>query len=230
MPDRPRLTAAVADVRRAVRAALPAIPARADGPEALVGLSGGADSLALALAAGFEGPRAGRRIGAVVVDHGLQPGSDRVAAAAAAEAEAAGLAPVLVERVVVGGEGGPEAAARSARHDAFRAALAATGATRILLAHTLDDQAETVLLGLARGSGPDALAGMRLDAPPFVRPLLGIRRATTVQACADSGRTRWSDPQNADRRFTRVRLRLDALPALEEAIRPGGAVALARTA
>ncbi len=230
MPDRPRLTTAVADVRRAVRAALPLIPVREDGPEALVGLSGGPDSLALALAAGFEGARAGRRIGAIVVDHGLQPGSDRVAAAAAAEAEAAGLSPVLVEQVVVRGEGGPEAAARTARHRAFRAALAATGATRILLAHTLDDQAETVLLGLARGSGPDALAGMRLDAPPYVRPLLGVRRATTVRMCADAGRLAWTDPQNADRRYTRVRLRLDALPALEDAIGPGVAVALARTA
>jgi len=217
-------------VRRAVREALPSVPVRESGPEALVGLSGGPDSLALALAAAFEGPRAGRRIGAIVVDHGLQPGSAAVAEAAAATARELGLDPVLVDRVEVGADGGPEAAARSARRAAFERALAATGATRILTAHTLDDQAETVLLGLARGSGPDAIAGMRADAPPFIRPLLGVRRRTTVQACADQGRAAWTDPHNADRRYTRVKVRLDALPALEAALGPGVAEALARTA
>jgi tRNA(Ile)-lysidine synthase len=213
-----------------VRAGLRVVPVRETGPEALIGLSGGPDSLALALAAAFEGPRAGRRIGAVVVDHGLQPGSAAVARQAADTAHELGLDPVLIETVTVDGEGGPEAAARAARLDAFDHALEATGAGRILTAHTLDDQAETVLLGLARGSGPDAVAGMRLDAPPFVRPLLGVRRATTVLACTDQGREPWSDPYNADRRFTRVRVRLDALPALEAALGPGVAVALARTA
>jgi tRNA(Ile)-lysidine synthase len=230
MPDRPRLTPAVADVRRAVREALPAVPVRETGAEALVGLSGGPDSLALALAVAFEAPRAGRRIGAVVVDHGLQAGSAGVAERAAAAARGLGLEPVLVETVSVGDEGGPEAAARAARRAGFDRALAVTGATRILTAHTLDDQAETVLLGLARGSGPDAVAGMRADAPPFVRPLLGVRRATTVQACTDLGYEAWTDPHNADRRFTRVRIRLDALPALEAALGPGVALALARTA
>jgi tRNA(Ile)-lysidine synthase len=230
MPDRPRLTPAVADVRRAVREALPAVPVREAGAEALVGLSGGPDSLALALAVAFEAPRAGRRIGAVVVDHGLQPGSAAVAERAAVTARDLGLDPVLVEAVSVGAEGGPEAAARTARRAAFERALTATGATRILTAHTLDDQAETVLLGLARGSGPDAVAGMRTDSPPFVRPLLGVRRATTVQACADQGVRAWTDPHNADRRFTRVRIRLDALPALEAALGPGVPLALARTA
>jgi len=230
MPDRPRLTPAVADVRRAVREALPAVPVRDSGAEALVGLSGGPDSLALALAVAFEAPRAGRRIGAVVVDHGLQAGSAAVAERAAATARDLGLDPVLVEAASVGEEGGPEAAARSARRAAFERPRTATGATRILTAHTLDDQAETVLLGLARGSGPDAVAGMRTDSPPFVRPLLGVRRATTVQACADQGVAPWTDPHNADRRFTRVRVRLDALPALEAALGPGVPLALARTA
>jgi tRNA(Ile)-lysidine synthase len=230
MPDRPRLTPAVADVRRAVRAVLPLVPMRPEGTEALVACSGGADSLALALAAGFEGPRAGRRVGAVVVDHGLQPGSAAVADRAAEQAERLGLAPVLVRRVAVAGAGGPEAAARAARYAAFAEAMAETGASRVLLAHTLDDQAETVLLGLARGSGPDALTGMRVDAPPHLRPLLGIRRATTRQACADAGLTPWEDPHNADDRFARVRVRRDALPALERAVGPGVTEALVRTA
>jgi tRNA(Ile)-lysidine synthase len=230
MPDRPRLTPEVAAVRRAVRAVLPLIPASPDGPEALVACSGGPDSLALTLAAGFEGPRAERRIGAVVIDHGLQPGSAAVAEGAALEARRLGLAPVLVQRVRVGGSGGPEAAARTARYAAFAEAMGATGANRVLLAHTLDDQAETVLLGLARGSGPDALTGMRVDAPPYLRPLLGLRRTTTHRACADAGLAPHDDPHNVDPRYARVRLRQEALPALERALGPGVAEALARTA
>jgi tRNA(Ile)-lysidine synthase len=229
MPDRPRLTPPVAAIRSAVRAVLPAVPT-SRGAEALVALSGGPDSLALAAAAAFEGARAGRRIGAVVVDHGMQEGSAAVAERAAAQARELGLDPVLVDRVVVTGEGGPEAAARSARRDAFARALAGTGATRILLGHTLDDQAETVLLGLARGSGPDAVAGMRTDAPPFLRPLLGLRRAATREACADQGLEPWDDPMNESSAYARVRVRRDALPALELALGPGIAEALARTA
>ena len=212
-----------------MRAVLARIPA-SDGPEALVGLSGGPDSLALAAAAAFEGARAGRRIGAIVVDHGMQDGSAAVAERAAAQARELGLAPVLVTRVRVTGEGGLEAAARTARRTAFATALEETGASRLLLGHTLDDQAETVLLGLARGSGPDAVAGMRADAPPFLRPLLGIRRAETRQACSDQGLEPWDDPMNVSPAYARVRVRLEALPALEATIGPGVAEALARTA
>ncbi|GAA4749057.1 tRNA lysidine(34) synthetase TilS [Amnibacterium soli] len=226
MPDRPRLTPAVAATRSAVRDALPLL----GGAPALVGLSGGPDSLALAAAAAFEGSRAGVRIGAVVVDHGMQEGSAGVADRAAAAARALGLDPVLVRRVRVEGPGGPEAAARTARYAAFAEAMRETGAARVLLGHTLDDQAETVLLGLGRGSGPDAIAGMRRDAPPYLRPLLALRRAETVAACADQGLEPWHDPMNAVDRHPRVRLRTTALPALEAAIGPGVAEALARTA
>ena len=100
----------------------------------------------------------------------------------------------------------------------------------MLLGHTLDDQAETVLLGLARGSGPRSLAGMPPRRGVFRRPLLGLRRSATVAACAALGLGPWTDPHNADRRFARVRVRLDALPALEAALGPGVAEALARTA
>lgn len=202
----------------------------------LVALSGGPDSLALAAALAFEGPRAGLRAGAVIIDHGLQSGSADVATRAARQADELGLAPVRVERVEVAPTGGPEAAARTARHAALERVASALGASAVLLAHTLDDQAETVLLGLARGSGSASLQGMAAEramehsTATFRRPLLGIRRATTVQACADAGLEPWTDPQNADPAFTRVRVRRSVLPVLEAELGPGVAEALARTA
>ncbi|SIN91436.1 tRNA lysidine(34) synthetase TilS [Agromyces cerinus] len=227
---RPRLTPSIADVRRAVRGVLPAGAESTDGPLVLVALSGGADSLALAAAAAFEAPRAGWRAGAVVVDHGLQAGSAEVAAAAAETARELGLDPVLVRRVEVAGEGGPEASARDARYAALDAAAALTGAALVLLGHTLDDQAETVLLGLARGSGAASLSGMPARAGRYARPLLGIRRAATRQACLDAGLTPWDDPHNLDPAFARVRVRERVLPVLEAELGPGIAEALARTA
>lgn len=233
---RPRLTPARADIRRAVRVALAdlATPASgapaADAPLVLVALSGGADSLALAAATAFEAPRAGIRAGAVIVDHGLQEGSDAVAARAAQQAAEFGLDPVLVRRVEVGTAGGPEAAAREARYTAIVAAVVDTGARCALLAHTLDDQAETVLLGLARGSGGGSLMGMEPDAGLLRRPLLGIRRAETRQACLDEGLEPWDDPHNADPAYARVRVRERVLPVLEAELGPGIAEALARTA
>ena len=224
MPPRPRLTPAVADVRRAVRALLPEA-----GP-VLVALSGGPDSLALAAAVAFEAPRAGIAAGAVIVDHGLQDGSDAVAARAAEQAVALGLAPVRVERVAVGTDGGPEAAARDARYAALGRAAQEESATAVLLGHTLDDQAETVLLGLARGSGAASLQGMAPIAGLWRRPLLAIRRATTVQACADAGLEPWNDPHNDDPAYARVRARRTVMPLLEAELGPGVAEALARTA
>ena len=209
----------------------PAHPAPlAPGALVLVGLSGGADSLALAAATAFEAPRSGYRAGAVIVDHGLQSGSDAVAKHAAEQAAGLGLDPVLVERVQVDLHGGPEAAARAARHAAFDCALAETGAARILLAHTLDDQAETVLLGLARGSGPSSLQGMLPDTGRLLRPFLGLRREQTRAFCADSRLGPWEDPHNDDPSYTRVRARSVVLPVLERELGPGVAEALARTA
>ena len=196
----------------------------------LVALSGGPDSLALAAATAFEAPRAGRRAGAVIVDHGLQADSDAVAERAAAQARDLGLDPVRIERVTVSGEGGPEAAARAARYAALEKAVTDTNAAAVLLGHTLDDQAETVLLGLARGSGAGSLKGMDEVNGIYRRPLLGIRRATTVQFCADASLTPWSDPHNAEPAFARVRVRERVLPVLEQELGPGVAEALARTA
>lgn len=221
---RPRLTPAMADVRKAVRDLLPA-----DGL-VLVALSGGPDSLALASALAFEGPRAGLETGAVIVDHQLQKGSDAVAEQAADVARALGLGHVRVVQVTVAGSGGPEAAARAARYSALSSVAAELGAVAVLLGHTLDDQAETVLLGLSRGSGGSSLQGMARVAGLYRRPLLGIRRATTVQACADAGLEPWIDPHNSDPAYTRVRVRKGVLPVLEAELGPGVAEALARTA
>jgi tRNA(Ile)-lysidine synthase len=195
----------------------------------LVACSGGADSLALAAAVAFEAPRAGVGAGAVTVDHGLQAGSAARAEDTGRLLRNLGLNPVTVVRVEVGRDGGPEAAARTARYEALRTTAAEHGA-RIALGHTLDDQAETVLLGLGRGSGPRSVAGMVPENPPFWRPLLGIRRAGTRAACAALELPVWDDPWNDDPAYTRVRLRAEALPLLEEVLGGGVAPALARTA
>lgn len=185
-------------------------------------LSGGADSLALTAAAAEL-----RATTALIVDHGLQPDSAEIAARARQQALDLGCVEARVLAVTVGSAGGPEAAARSARYAALDAAR---GEAPVLLGHTLDDQAETVLLGLGRGSGARSLAGMRPFHAPWGRPLLGIRRADTERACAELGMTPWRDPHNADPRFTRVRLRTEVLPLLDEVLGGGVADALARTA
>lgn len=192
-----------------------------------VAVSGGADSLALAEAAAYVGGKRGLDVHALVVDHGLQDGSAEVAKAAADAALGLGAHEARVLTVDVTGSGGIEAAARRARYAAIVDAL--PGAL-VLLGHTLDDQAETVLLGLGRGSGPRSVAGMRALDPPWGRPLLAVPRSTTAQACAELGLTPWQDPHNTDPRFTRVRLRSEVLPLLEEVLQGGVASALARTA
>jgi tRNA(Ile)-lysidine synthase len=186
-----------------------------------VALSGGPDSLALTAVAAALRPTT-----ALIVDHGLQADSAAAAETARAQAVALGCVDAQVLCVRVGNDGGPEAAARAARY----AALGAYHEDPVLLAHTLDDQAETVLLGLGRGSGARSIAGMRPHDPPWCRPLLGVRRAVTHAACVELGLTAWQDPHNADRRFTRARLRHEVLPLLEEVLGGGVAEALARTA
>jgi tRNA(Ile)-lysidine synthase len=218
---------AVAAVRAAVRGELADVP---KGALVLVAVSGGADSLALAAATATEAPRCGLRAGAVTVDHDLQAGSDHRACAVAAVCAGLGLDPVEVETVKVTGQGGPEAAARDARYAAIDRAAQRTGAIAVLLGHTLDDQAETVLLGLARGSGGRSLAGMPARRGLLRRPLLGVRRDTTVAACAALGLQPWSDPHNADPAYARARVRSDAMPALVAALGAAVPEALARTA
>lgn len=208
--------------------------------------SGGADSLALAAAAAFEAPRAGLSAGAVIVDHDLQDGSRAVAEHAAIQCRHLGLDPVELVTVEVASSGnasgsgsasvagsgsgsGPEARARQARYGAFEAVAARVGAVAVLLGHTRDDQAEQVLLGLARGSGARSLSGMPARRGPYVRPLLGVARTTTVAACKEAGLTPWVDPHNSDPAYSRVRARA-LLLVLEAELGPGTVAALARSA
>jgi tRNA(Ile)-lysidine synthase len=238
-----------AAVRNAVRRALPVlsdvrggswIPDVPDGGAVLVACSGGADSLALLAATIFELADAPARVVGVTVDHGLQEGSDEHAARVVAQMARLGADETATVTVTVdAGPAGVEAGARQARY----AALSQLGATfgaqvPILLGHTLDDQAETVLLGLARGSGGRSLQGMRRgfsigtdwDSPLFLRPLLDLTRAQTEAACRADGIEWWDDPHNADPRFTRSRIRHTVMPVLERELGPGVAQALARTA
>ncbi|WP_375480335.1 tRNA lysidine(34) synthetase TilS [uncultured Jatrophihabitans sp.] len=225
---------AVAEIRAAVRAALAPLASGRGGPDGrpgltLVACSGGPDSLALAAAAAFEGPRAGLAIGLVTIDHGLQPGSSAQAERVAAIGAELGLDPVEILPVTVDTAGGPEAAARAARYAALDAVAAALDAA-VLLGHTRDDQAESVLLGLGRGSGPRSITGMTAVDGRYLRPFLTLPRATTVAACAALGLPVWDDPHNRDARFVRARLRHEVLPLLEDVLQGGVGAALARSA
>ncbi len=200
----------------------------------LVGVSGGADSLALArLVADISGDRGLVRAGAVVIDHQLQDGSAEVAEVAVQTCLSFGLAPVASLAVEVdrsSAAGGMEAAARTARRRAMIDLARSLGAKAILLAHTVDDQAETVLLGLARGSGSRSLAAMSPREGMWRRPLLAATRADTEEVCAQAGLIPFHDPHNQDPAFTRVKVRQRVLPTLEAQLGPGVREALARTA
>lgn len=209
-------------VRRAVEDGLADLPHDAI---VLVGVSGGADSLALARAAG----ELDRRAAVGIIDHGLQPDSAEVAETAARTCAALGLDPVIVERVQVSATGvGPEAAAREARRVALTGMADRLGAAAILLAHTRDDQAETVLLRLARGSGARSLAAMASVTGPWRRPLLDIPRDVVRASVADL--SPWEDPHNDDPAYARTRVRHGALPALVDALGPDVVSGLARSA
>ena len=226
---RGRLSPAVAEVRSAVSEFFDRHPL--DGGDlVLVALSGGADSLALAAATRFVGAQRGLPVGAIIVDHGIQSGSAELAATVSETATSIGLDPVEAVRVSVGTEGGPEAAARDARYSALRSAAERHGAAVVLTGHTRNDQAETVLLGLARGSGPGSLRGMAELDGLIGRPLLDVTRESTHAAALAEGLNPWNDPHNSDERFSRVRVRHNVLPTMESELGPGIIDALARTA
>lgn len=189
--------------------------------------------MALASALAFEARKLPVRAGGITVDHGLQNGSDTRAGEVAGRMTVLGLTPSEAVSVTVGREGGPEAAARDARYAALDAAAERHGAAAILLGHTRDDQAETVLLGLARGSGIRSLSGMAAISGAsgrYRRPFLQLDRQTVRKACVAQELAVWDDPHNSDPAYTRSRLRHEGLPALEKALGKGVVEALARTA
>lgn len=227
------LPAVVARARNLVAEALDAFDAQRSGgaPQAFVACSGGADSLALAAAAGFLAQRKGYSVGALVVDHGLQTGSAEVAEKAASQCADLGLSPVRVLKAHVSGNLN-EADAREARYAAIEEFLSADAAYQnspVLLAHTLNDQAEQVLLGLARGSGTRAIAGIPPVRGRYVRPFLPLSREDMEAICHHAHLDFWVDPTNLETDALRNQVRLTLLPALADTL---GAVYenLARTA
>jgi tRNA(Ile)-lysidine synthase len=177
----------------------------------VVACSGGADSLALLVLA----VDAGLDPVAVHVDHGLRDDSAGEADVVA-DATARLGARFDARRVVLADGSNLEARARSARYDALERARAAHGATAVLVAHTADDQAETVLLNLLRGSGASGLAGMPARRGNIVRPLLGARRSDLRKICAERGLVPVTDPSNEDLAFWRNRIRHEVMPLLEQ--------------
>ncbi|WP_061961566.1 tRNA lysidine(34) synthetase TilS [Demequina flava] len=220
----------VAAVRNAVRESLDVCDI---GTRIWVACSGGPDSLALAAAAGFAGRKDGYLTGAIIVDHGLQPNSAEIAERAAAQVRRAGVHTVFIERVTVGREGGLESAARTARYHALNARIDAEGGLnpQLLTGHTMDDQAETVLLALARGSGARALSGIPARRGRIVRPLLSLRRKDTLAACQALGLDPWHDPTNTVTDGPRrSALRTQVMPQLVDVLGPGVVSGLARSA
>lgn len=227
MSVRKRLSPAQGLIRLAVRTSLTSNTK--PGQKLLIAVSGGADSLALAAACEFEAKKLGLKIAAAVIDHSLQKDSDKVAAQTAKTLASLGFEEVVVKKIAVGKAGGPEAAARTARYTALKTLRQKTKSNFVVLGHTSSDQAETVLLGLVRGSGSKSLSGMSEKTGFLLRPLLGVERATTEAFCKDSGIKYWSDPQNKDEKFLRVMIRKHVLPFLEKQLGGSVAASLVRT-
>ena len=216
---------AVPAVRNAVRPWLEKFEA---GDKVLVAVSGGADSLALAHALSVEAKLLAVSVVGVSVDHQLQKESARQAENVVKQLSGMDLK-CVVKKVQVEIKDGLEASARSARYKAINEVAQSENAVAVFLGHTQDDQAETVLLGLARGSGTRSLSGMAAHSGILIRPLLGLTRETTQSYCEQSVLKFWEDPHNQDSQFARVRVRTEAIPVLEKTIGPGISEALARS-
>jgi tRNA(Ile)-lysidine synthase len=221
------MTEAIVEIRNAVKAHLAKLE---PGDSVLVAVSGGADSLALAYAVLKESAPNAIRTLAVTIDHQLQENSGEQAKKVSQQLHDMGFENVVIEKVKVNTESGIEAGARSARYEAITQLAEKEKVTKVLLGHTRDDQAETVLLGLARGSGTRSMSGMAIDNGLFVRPLLSITREQTEKACNEIGVKIWNDPHNFNTEFSRVKVRVNVLPVMEENLGPGISAALARSA
>jgi len=220
------MTTAVPAVRNAVRTWLEKYEA---GDTVLVAVSGGADSLAVAHALAVEAEKLAISVLGVTIDHQLQAASSSQAQKVADQLSQFGLS-CVIKKVSVDLKEGLEASARKARYEAINEVAQKENAVAVFLGHTKDDQAETVLLGLARGSGTRSLSGMAHQNGIYVRPLLEITRNQTEEFCNEVGLDYWNDPHNQDLQFARVRVRTEALPVLEKTIGPGISDALARSA
>lgn len=214
-------------IRLAVRSELEDIAA---GDSVLVAASGGADSSALAAALLLECKTKSIKVIALIIDHGLQKNSADVTHETKRTLTKIGYENIEIRRVTVEITDGLEASARRARYQALNDVANSHNAVAVFLGHTRDDQAETVLLGLARGSGSRSLSGMASRVDRFRRPLLSITRAQTEAACEEAGIKFWQDPHNQSMEFTRVRVREVVLPTMEKEIGPGISDALARSA
>jgi tRNA(Ile)-lysidine synthase len=214
-------------LRSAVRPLLEKLEA---GDSFLVAVSGGADSLALAKALYLEAQLLALNPIAITIDHQLQENSHLQAAKVSAQLKEIGYGEVITKKVVVALDSGLENGARDARYAAIAESVEATKAVKVFLGHTYNDQAETVLLGLARGSGARSLSGMAIENGIYLRPLLAISRAETEAACKEWSLDFWNDPHNRNTEFTRVKVRREVIPYLEEHLDPGISRALVRTA
>ena len=214
-------------IRLAVRSELEDIAA---GDSVLVAASGGADSSALAAALLLECKTKSIKVIALIIDHGLQKNSADVTHETKRTLTKIGYENIEIRRVSVEITDGLEASARRARYQALNDVANSHNAVAAFLGHTKDDQAETVLLGLSRGSGSRSLSGMAARVDRYRRPLLSITRAQTEAACEEAGIKFWQDPHNQSMEFTRVRVREVVLPTMEKEIGPGISDALARSA
>lgn len=221
------MSSALVDLRSAVRPFLENLTA---GDSVLVAVSGGADSLALAYVLSKEAKDLAITLIGVTIDHQLQSESAKQAKKVQVTLQEMGFQEVIIEKVRVQEKSGMEADARTARYEALDAIASAYGVSQIFLGHTRDDQAETVLLGLARGSGTRSLSGMAQINGKYARPFLFHTREETVQACVEAELSAWSDPHNENLKFTRIRVRNKILPIMEDEIGPGIAAALSRSA
>jgi tRNA(Ile)-lysidine synthase len=218
---------ATVSIRSAVRPFLVELEA---GDSFLVAVSGGADSLALAAALIIESKELALNPIAITIDHQLQENSDQQAERVSEQLKELGYGQVIIKKVLVTLESGLESGARDARFAALMETVEETNAVKVFLGHTHDDQAETVLLGLARGSGARSLSGMAITNGIYVRPLLSITRDETEAACVKWNLNFWNDPHNLNTEFTRVKVRREVIPYLEEHLDPGISRALVRSA